>query len=660
MVLIGVLVPTSPGAPSAPPEALPLGRAALALGEEGVDLLLAGMAEDGLLVGHRAVPGGWRPARGRPAAVYDRFPSQGRATQHQALLAQLAGLPVGNPPALVVLCRDKLATQRALEAAGLPMPAVEDDPDRFAAALDAWGAAFLKPRFGAMGAGVRRVVPGDPLPARLRGLQAQDEPALLQRAVPPPPGLAGRSLRVLAQRAPDGAWVQVPAVVRESEEDPVVNAARGARVRLAEDALPPPALARVARMVDATCRALAATPGATHALELGVDLVLDPDDQPHLVEVNGRPNGRLERLSAQDPDRFGAAHLDAVTRPLRTLAAWVALLLALVLPGCGRPGPPAVAAPTRVVPEQDGLRAELVTEGSAAGRAVGGDGADLVLLYGGEEAGQLGPCGCDARPRGGLARVAAYRDAVRAASPGTPVLLLQAGGWMDAGLGLDGAPRPDAPARNAWMVKGLLALAPDVVHVGAPELHGLASPEVAAAAAGLPLVSANLRHDSVPDWRVVQAGELRVGITGIAAPGPAWMAPPGWSLPEPLAAARALLAARRAEVDLVVLLALQSPEVARSLAQEGLVDVVIDANRHHEFSAPFRVGRAVWVRSHDQAMRLGELRLHRDPQGVTRAWDRKVDLDEAVLPEPTLAALVEQADQDLARVERALHGRRLR
>ena len=78
------------------------------------------------------------------------------------------------------------------------------------------------------------------------------------------------------------------------------------------------------------------------------------------------------------------------------------------------------------------------------------------------------------------------------------------------------------------------------------------------------------------------------------------------------------------------------------------------------FTAPFRVGDAVWVRSHDQTMRLGELRLHLDAQGVERAWERKIDLDAQVEPDPALEALAAQSDQDLARIERALYGRRLR
>lgn len=321
-MVIGVLVPTFPGPPQQPPEQRPLGRAALALADEGIVLVMGDTVRQGHMIGHIARPGGWEPADLPAAAFYDRFPSQRRASVYANIVANLAGRPLGNSPQTTALCRDKLATQRALEAAGLQMPAVEDDPDRFASRLADWGAAFIKPRFGALGAGVRRVQPGDPLPARLRALLDDEEPALLQRAVPPPAGLAGRSVRVLAQRDVDGSWVQAPGVVRDSHDDPVVNAARGAQVGVAQDLLAPHSLRAIAAAVDATCRAIADRPGGDLALELGVDLVLDPDGVPHLIEVNSRPRGRLEKLADRAPARFGDLHVAACARPIRTLAAW--------------------------------------------------------------------------------------------------------------------------------------------------------------------------------------------------------------------------------------------------------------------------------------------------------------------------------------------------
>jgi glutathione synthase/RimK-type ligase-like ATP-grasp enzyme len=312
-VAVGVLVPLSPGE-GPPPEALPLGRAALSLALEGVDVVFGAEARDGVLYGRRAVVGGWAPAEARVAAAYDRFPSQGRAEAHRALVAGLDGTPLANLPALVQLCRDKLATQRALEAADVRIPEVEADPARFAARLEEWGAAFVKPRHGAFGRGVRRVVAGEAVPAYVDGTFPGDE-VLLQRAVPPPDGYAGVSARVLVQRAPTG-WVVEEPVLRTSRTDPVVNAARGSEVAEAARLRPEllPAL-RVAGLEVAA--ALGADP---YAVELGVDCVVDPEGRAWVVEVNGTPRGRLERLAAADPAGWLERHVQACARPLRYLA----------------------------------------------------------------------------------------------------------------------------------------------------------------------------------------------------------------------------------------------------------------------------------------------------------------------------------------------------
>lgn len=326
MIPIGVLVPIDPERPAPPPEARPVGRAALALREEGIEAVFGDVLQDGCMTGVVATPGSWRPAVGVPvAAVHDRYPSQRRARRFAAARRGLAGRPMGNALAITMLCRDKLACQRALDDAGVGhTPTVEADPERFAERLDAWGVGFLKPRFGALGVSVRRVVPGDPLPAWAPGVvPGRDDPTLLQRAVAPPPDWAGRSVRVLCQRLPGGGWQLNPAVLRQSAVDPVVNAARGAQVVVAADALAASLMARIHTLTRRVCAAIGAGPEGELAVELGVDLVLDGADQPWVVEVNSRPRGRLEVLSDLDPDRFGAQHIAACAAPLRYLAALV-------------------------------------------------------------------------------------------------------------------------------------------------------------------------------------------------------------------------------------------------------------------------------------------------------------------------------------------------
>jgi glutathione synthase/RimK-type ligase-like ATP-grasp enzyme len=318
---VAVLVPRlAPSGAAGGPADRPVGRAALALEAEGVPVVFADRVVAGRAWGLRASPGGWRAVSDQAvAAAYDRFPAELRPTEHEALLAGVGDLPVANAPEVAALCRDKLAAQRVLEAHGVAIPEVEADPARFAERLAAWGRGFLKPRYGALGRDVRCVVPGDPLPARLAGtVPGTTEPAVLQRAVPPPAGWAGVCCRVLVQRRPDdGELVAVTPVVRRSRVDPVVNAARGAEVLALADASPGWEEA-VAGAALAAARALAEPAGPV--VELGVDVVVDPDGAAWVIEVNGRPRGRLEALVALDAARWSAAHLEACARPLRWLA----------------------------------------------------------------------------------------------------------------------------------------------------------------------------------------------------------------------------------------------------------------------------------------------------------------------------------------------------
>lgn len=327
MITIGVLVPTAPGLPPSPDDR-PVGRAALKLRAQGITVIFGdtvirsgdAVVMDGLI----AAPGTWQPHRSPIMALHDRFPSQRRAAQYAAAQAVLGELPLGNPPSITLLCRDKVACQDTLEGSGAVMPPVVSDPAAFEATLRMWGVGFLKPRFGALGIGVRRVRPGDPLPDVLPGaVPGRLDPAILQRAVPPPFGWAGRSVRALVQRLPGGGWYQCPPVTRQSRTDFVVNAARGASVAPAQDVLSPHTMNHIAECCEAICQRIASLPDGDRVVELGLDLMIDDGDRAVLIEVNSRPRGRLEALAALDAARFSAAHVEACARPLAYMASLV-------------------------------------------------------------------------------------------------------------------------------------------------------------------------------------------------------------------------------------------------------------------------------------------------------------------------------------------------
>ena len=322
-VTIGVLVPSHGEAPAEPPEVRPIGRAALTLSNSGIDVIFGDHVSDGRISGYRAVSGGWEVAHSVPLdAAHDRFPSQLRARRYAAILEGLGDIPLGNPVAFTMLCRDKLETQRVLEAEGIPMPSVCGNSNEFDDHMAQWGSAFLKPRYGALGIGVTRVSVDDALPPTLPGVVPdRPDPSILQAAISPPEGWCSRTVRILIQRTPEGGWWWGTPVVRQSRSDHVANAARGAEVVPGDQALPSQTLKRLQAATGALCDALDAIDPHRLALEAGADFVLDAAMEPWLIELNSRPRGRMEVLSEHDPTRYKEAHVMACTRPILRLAA---------------------------------------------------------------------------------------------------------------------------------------------------------------------------------------------------------------------------------------------------------------------------------------------------------------------------------------------------
>lgn len=268
-------------------------------------------------------------------------------------------------------------------------------------------------------------------------------------------------------------------------------------------------------------------------------------------------------------------------------------------------------------------------EGPLAERLVSGDGASLVLLYGGEQQGQVGPCGCEVVPRGGLGRSWSVADALRAGA--APVLLLNAGAWLSSSHD-QGALTDEARAANERVHRALRAAPWDALNVGFRDLPGLVD-----GGARQGLVSANLRPpDAVPvvRYRRFELPGLSVAVTGLTRPGPPFLRPEGTVALDPEEALRALLP-ELAGVDVVVVLAYDLADRIEAIGALPGVDVVIDASSWNARYGPWTAGDAVWVRSWDQGRWLGELRLWVEDGRVTRAVDRVHALgDDLPTPEP--------------------------
>ena len=101
------------------------------------------------------------------------------------------------------------------------------------------------------------------------------------------------------------------------------------------------------------------------------------------------------------------------------------------------------------------------------------DKASLVIYYSAEQQGDLGPCGCPNRPRGGLARMASYMDASRAIQPTPEGIVVNSGYWLEDAVGLDGKPRADVPTLNRWMTEGQTALGVDALNLSPHDMAGL-------------------------------------------------------------------------------------------------------------------------------------------------------------------------------------------
>ncbi|WP_435358760.1 bifunctional metallophosphatase/5'-nucleotidase [Haloarchaeobius sp. DFWS5] len=171
--------------------------------------------------------------------------------------------------------------------------------------------------------------------------------------------------------------------------------------------------------------------------------------------------------------------------------------------------------------------------------------------------------------------------------------------------------------------------------------HGIAATREVVADSPMPWVCANVfeaegsdelfasESGTVP-WRVVEAGEYRVGLVGVTTPGTPDMNPNADALDfrDPIPAARdALAAVRERDVDHTVLLSHCGSE-DDSLAEALDVDVILGGHAHDERIA--RIEETLVVRPGPNASGLGEVVFEDRPRAYRHPL-RDAPVDEAVV-----------------------------
>lgn len=231
----------------------------------------------------------------------------------------------------------------------------------------------------------------------------------------------------------------------------------------------------------------------------------------------------------------------------------------------------------------------------------------LVLLFTGDNWGEVAPCGCKAEPQGGLAR---RKTAVAAERAGAlPVVLMDAGNAL---FRAPGRPTEAVAQRKAELIlEQMEALGTVAMAVGERDLS-LGLPFLQKATRGpkkkLKLLSANLvdKAGKAPfaASTVVEAGGLKVGVVGLSPEGTPAGEPSLTGRPPreaALAEARRLRQARKVDVVVVLAAVTYQEAVKLALVAEDAVDFVVQS---HDGKG---IGIGAPVGSHAAVFPAGEL-----------------------------------------------------
>src|SRR5262245_20252489 len=287
------------------------------------------------------------------------------------------------------------------------------------------------------------------------------------------------------------------------------------------------------------------------------------------------------------------------------------------------------------------LALSLLTAAGVAGfvakpRAAPAPERKLTIFYTAEVHGTPEPCGCTSDPLGDISRYAAL---VRETAGATPVLLVDAGGLS--------FPESSAPTEKKANIERAKFMGQALTSIGPPFVSGLAETDIVAhsAVAAPDRLAANLSNcKGVAPSSLKTVGGVRVGILGVADPA---LAPPlGCKAEDPVPAAKREAAALRAKgAELVIVLAPVEKQVARRVAREAPVDLVVLGRQVGKGMARAeQVGNAFLVASADELQRVGRIDV------IWRGGGPMVD---GGGPEATALRRVE-IDQTVARIDAEL------
>jgi hypothetical protein len=268
--------------------------------------------------------------------------------------------------------------------------------------------------------------------------------------------------------------------------------------------------------------------------------------------------------------------------------------------------------------------------------ATGGSERKLTIFYTAEVHGTPEPCGCTSDPLGDVARYAAL---VRAATRGGSVLVVDAGG-LSFPESSTAKEQQANDARAAFLGEAL-------GRIGPPFAAGLAETDIQARAQVMPpeRIASNIaRAKNVAPSRLETVGGVRVGILGAADPGLA--SGLGATAEDPVAAAKREAAALRAKgAELVVALAPVDKPLARRIARDAAVDLVVLGRQVGKgMERAEKVGNAYLVASADELQRIGRIDI---------VWRGKGPLVDGGGPEAAALRRVE-IDQGVARIDKEL------